>query len=147
MYLLDADEHWSWYVQLTALEVKEHTGTIKQKIFTGSSNSLCIDYLPQELWMSCAQACRQVKAAWYEIRQDIEVSNTERVDFSAWAAHAWQASAGDAVMRCQGAAAIDAVRKLSILLGLSNPNTPCTRRFGDSILRLQSQLAFANMRE
>ena len=58
MYLLDADEHWSWYVQLTALEVKEHTGTIKQKIFTGSSNSLCIDYLPQELWMSCAQACR-----------------------------------------------------------------------------------------
>ena len=29
MYLLDADEHWSWYVQLTVLEVKEHTGTSK----------------------------------------------------------------------------------------------------------------------
>ena len=50
------------------------------------------------------------------------------------------------VMRCQGAAAIDAVRKLSILLGLSNPNTPRTRRFGNSILRLQSQLALDNLR-
>ena len=68
------------------------------------------------------------------------------MDFIAWAAHAWQASAGDAVMRCQGAAAIDAVRKLSILLGLSNPNTPRTRRFGNSILRLQSQLALDNLR-
>ena len=89
-------------MQLTALEVKEHTGTIKQKIFAGSSNSLCIDYLPQELWTSCAQACRYVKAAWSEIRQDIEISNTEKVYFIAWAANAWQASAGDAVMRCQG---------------------------------------------
>ena len=113
----------------TAVEVKERTAIIKQKILNGSSNSVCIDFLRQEWGLSRAQAYRYVKSAWSEIRQDIDGPNTERVDFIAWAVHTLQATAGDAVRRGQGAVAVGAVRELSILLGLSNPNTPRNRHF------------------
>ena len=113
----------------TAVEVKERTALIKQKILDGSSNSVCIDFLRQEWGVSRAQAYRYVKSAWSEIRQDIEGPNTERVDFIAWAVHTLQATAGDAVRRGQGSVAVGAVRELSILLGLSNPNTPRNRHF------------------
>jgi hypothetical protein len=112
----------------TAVEVKERTAIIKQKILNGSSNSVCIDFLRQE-GVSRAQAYRYVKSAWSEIRQDIEGPNTERVDFIAWAVHTLQATAGDAVRRGQGSVAVGAIRELSILLGLSNPNTPRNRHF------------------
>ena len=69
----------------TALEVNARTATIKRNIFDGYSYSLCIDCLRQEWGMSRAQAYRYLKAAWSEIRQDIEGPNTERVDFIAWA--------------------------------------------------------------
>ena len=113
----------------TAVEVKERTAIIKQKILNGSSNSVCIDFLRQEWGMSRASAYRCLKSAWSEIRQDIEGPNTERVDFIAWAVHTLQATAGDAVRRGQGSVAVGAIRELSILLGLSNPNTPRNRHF------------------
>ena len=107
----------------TALEVKERTATIKEKILDGSA-------IPYVL-ITCDKngGCLARRLIATSSQRGLKFDKTRRPQYGTSRFHCLGSSPckPQQVMRAsQGAVAVGAVRELSILLGLLNPNTRVT---------------------